>query len=49
MSKFVKMDVKYLDYVIVHELCHFYEANHSNRFWYHVGLHYPEFKLQSNR
>ena len=48
-SELLKKDIDLLDYVIVHELCHFYEANHSDRFWYHVGLHYPNYKLARKR
>ena len=44
-SELLKKDVALIDYVIVHELCHFYEGNHSDRFWYQVGLRYPEYKL----
>ena len=40
----MKREEKYLDYVIVHELCHFYEPNHSQRFWYQVSLRYPNYK-----
>lgn len=43
-SELIKKDVTLIDYVIVHELCHFYEANHSSRFWYQVGLRYPNYK-----
>lgn len=43
-SELLKKDVRLIDYVIVHELCHFYEANHSSRFWYQVGLRYPNYK-----
>lgn len=43
-SELLKKDVSLIDYVIVHELCHFYEANHSARFWYQVSLRYPEYK-----
>lgn len=48
-SELLKRDVTLIDYVIIHELCHFYEANHSDRFWYHVGLHYPNYKLARKR
>ena len=44
-SELIKKDVSLIDYVCVHELCHFLEANHSDRFWYQVGLRYPNYKL----
>jgi len=43
-SELVKRTKEELDYVIVHELCHFYEANHSSRFWAHVSRYYPNYK-----
>jgi len=48
-SELLKKDVTLIDYVIVHELCHFYEANHSSRFWYQVGLRYPDYKEARKR
>tara|TARA_A100000171_G_C2135729_1_gene150062 strand:+ start:108 stop:848 length:741 start_codon:yes stop_codon:yes gene_type:complete len=33
-----------LDYVVVHELCHILEHNHSKAFWSHVARHFPDFK-----
>lgn len=32
------------EYVIVHELCHLHEANHSKRFWAHVSRAMPDYK-----
>lgn len=40
----IKRDVKYLDYVIVHELSHLIYANHSSKFWSLVEENMPEYK-----
>jgi predicted metal-dependent hydrolase len=34
-----------LEYVVVHELCHIKEKNHSARFWGHVGKLMPGYEL----
>ena len=32
------------DYVIIHEMAHFYEGNHSKKFWNIVSLACPNYK-----
>lgn len=40
----IKRDVKYLDYVIIHELSHLIYANHSKSFWSLVEENMPDYK-----
>lgn len=39
-----RYDLECLDYVIVHELSHFIEGNHSKKFWMVVDKYYPDYK-----
>jgi len=39
-----RYDIKCLDYVIVHELSHFIEPNHSSDFWIQVSKYCPNYK-----
>ena len=48
-TELLKKDLDLLDYVIIHELCHFYEANHSPRFWHQVAKYYPKYKEARKR
>lgn len=36
--------VPVMDYVIVHELCHRLEMNHSKAFWHEVAKYIPDYK-----
>mgnify|MGYP006438718121 FL=1 len=33
-----------VDYVVVHELCHMLEHNHSSKYWKHVERHVPKWR-----
>ena len=33
-----------IDYIVVHELCHMREFNHSKRFWENVAVYCPDYK-----
>jgi predicted metal-dependent hydrolase len=42
--KIALLPEKYADYIIVHELCHLGEFNHSTKFWNLVAKTIPEYK-----
>ena len=44
-SELIKKDVSLIDYVIIHELCHFKHMDHSPAFWSEVEKYYPYHKL----
>lgn len=43
--KLIQAPTPILDYVVVHELAHLIEANHSPRFWAKVGEYFPDYKM----
>ncbi|MGI6330103.1 MAG: M48 family metallopeptidase [Bacilli bacterium] len=40
----LKKEIKFLDYVLVHELCHFVHFNHSKDFWLLVSKYIKDYK-----
>lgn len=43
-KELIKKKIELIDYVIIHEMAHFYEGNHSKKFWNIVSLAYPNYK-----
>ena len=44
--KLMRFNKKVIDYVIIHELCHLKEMNHSIKFWKLVEDVMPDYKIQ---
>ena len=44
--RIIMAPITVVDYVIVHELCHILEKNHSRRFWSQVAKAIPDYKLR---
>ncbi len=42
--RIVHLPEKYLDYIVVHELCHLQELNHAKNFWILVAQTIPDYK-----
>ena len=43
-SELIKYEISAIDYVVVHELCHFTHFNHSKEFWSLVKSYIPNYK-----
>lgn len=43
-KRLIHVQSQLIEYVIVHELCHFKHMNHSKEFWQFVGQLIPEYK-----
>lgn len=45
----IYIDKELIDYVIVHELCHFIEANHSKQFYHEIEKRIPDYRDKEKR
>ncbi|MFV0396252.1 MAG: M48 family metallopeptidase [Coprobacillaceae bacterium] len=45
----IHLDKDLIDYVILHELCHFLQANHSPLFYQEIAKHMPDYKQRIQR
>ena len=42
----VHLDKSLIDYVIIHELCHFIQPNHSNEFYSEIEKRLPNYRIK---
>jgi len=42
--KLLQFEKKAIEYVVIHELCHIQEKNHSSKFWDLVSFYMPDYK-----
>ena len=48
-TELLKKERDLIDYVIIHEMTHFFEPNHSKNFWHLVSLAVPDYKDKRKR
>jgi len=47
--KLLQFEKRCIEYVVIHELCHIQEKNHSKKFWNLVSLFMPDYKQQEKK
>ncbi len=47
--KIIRLPENLLDYLVVHELCHLKELNHSKNFWSLVAIAVPDYKSRRSQ
>ena len=45
-ARLCQYPLPFVEYVVVHELCHFLQANHSNKFWREVERVLPDWRVR---
>jgi len=48
-TELLKKDKELIDYVIIHEMTHFFEGNHGKHFWELVSMAIPDYKEKRKR
>ena len=43
-TELITKNIDLIDYVVIHEMCHFFEGNHGKAFWNLVSQAYPRYK-----
>ncbi len=46
--KIIMAPLRVIDYIIVHELCHLIEFNHSPKYWQQVRFYLPDYQYSKN-
>ena len=41
-----RQDIKCIEYVVLHELCHIFYMNHQKDFWALVEKYMPDYKIR---